>query len=166
MAIPSRLTRYLQQRDARYESEAHRPSRCSAETAHRAGVAAHQLAKPVILEDETGHMLMAVLPADAEVELSTLAGLLGRRSLRLCEESQVMRLFGDCRPGAVPPLGMAWGLETVVERSLTETVSPDEPVYLEAGDHERLLRMSRQQFALLMRPARQERFARPAGPAH
>lgn len=166
MAIPSRLTRYLQQRDARYESEAHRPSRCSAETAHRAGVAAHQLAKPVILEDETGHMLMAVLPADAEVELSTLAGLLGpAQPAPVRGESghaPVRRLPARRRAAS----GHGLGLETVVERSLTEALPPEEPIYLEAGDHERLLRMSRQQFALLMRPARQERFARPAGPAH
>ncbi|HEX2011826.1 MAG TPA: YbaK/EbsC family protein [Roseateles sp.] len=164
MSIPSRLTRYLRQQDARYDSDLHRPSRSSAETARQAHVSPHQLAKSVILEDDTGHMLMAVLPADAQVELPALAELLGRRSLRLCEEAQVARLFGDCCPGAVPALGMAWGVETAVDDAL---VDGNAVIYMEAGDHERLLRMSREQFSALMRPARHGHFSRRhhTGPA-
>jgi Ala-tRNA(Pro) deacylase len=50
---------------------------------------------------------------------------------------------------------MAWGLETVVDDEL----AGNEVVYIEAGDHERLLRLTREQFAALMREARHGRIA-------
>jgi hypothetical protein len=63
--------------------------------------------------------------------------------------------------GAVPAVGMAWGLETVVDDEL----SGNEVVYMEAGDHERLLRLGRDQFAALMRDARHGQIASPHAPS-
>lgn len=155
MSISSRLNRYLEQRDTRYEICAHRPSRTSAETARSAHIAPHQLAKPVLLEDEDG-LLMAVVPGDRSVVVGELGRLLGRRDLRLSEEAHFAELFDDCEPGALPPVGMAWGIETVVDDELGNC----DDVYLEAGDHERLLRVSREQFRQLMGGARHGYFCR------
>jgi Ala-tRNA(Pro) deacylase len=155
MSIPPRLSSYLDQRGARYEVYAHELSRTSAETARTAHVPPHQLAKSVLLEDDAG-CVMAVVPADKTVALGQLAALLGRRELRLADESRVASLFTDCDRGAVPPVGMAWGIETVVEDEL----DANDVVYLEGGDHERLLRMSREQFQQLMSAARHGHFCK------
>jgi Ala-tRNA(Pro) deacylase len=154
MSIPSRLSSYLEQHGARYEICAHEPSRSSVQTARCAHVPAHQLAKPVIVEDDAG-CVMAVLPADRNVRLASLSRLLEREHLRLADKSRVEALFTDCEHGAVPALGMAWGLETVVDDEL-ET---NEVVYLEGGDHECLLRMSHDQFHALMLAARHGHFS-------
>jgi len=155
MSIPSRLSHYLEQQGARYEICAHEYSRCSAESARTAHVPPHQLAKSVIVEDEGG-CLMAVVPADKAVVLGKLAHLLGRKNLCLASEDRIAAIFEDCDRGAVPPFGMAWGVETIVD----EELQASDVIYVEAGDHEHLLRMTYQQFHQLMREARRGHFCK------
>lgn len=153
MSMPSRLSNFLQQQGARFALRAHRHSHSSAESARLAHVPVHQLAKSVIVEDDEG-CLMAVLPADRRVRLGRLSRLLDRAHLRLADEARVAALFADCDRGAVPALGMAWGLDTVVDEELDDCAV----VYLEAGDHERLVCVSHEQFERLMQAARHGRF--------
>jgi Ala-tRNA(Pro) deacylase len=155
MSIPSPLTSYLAERGALYDICLHEHSRTSAETARSARVAPSQLAKPVILEDDGG-CVMAVVPADKIVMVGEFARLLGRDRLRLADESRVAALFEECERGAVPPIGMAWGIPTVVDDELED----EAVLYLEAGDHERLLRMSREQFHALMSEQPHGRFCK------
>ena len=153
MSIPSRLSGYLEERDTRYELCAHLHSRCSAETARIAHVPPHQLAKSVIVEDNAG-CVMAVVPGDRSVKLGQLSRLLDRRLLRLADEARIATLFADCERGAVPALGMAWGIETVVDDELESSAV----IYIEGGDHEHLLRLSHDQFHALMLGARHGHF--------
>jgi len=146
MSIPSHLTSYLDQRGARYEVSMHGHSHSSLETARCANVSPGQLAKSVILEDETG-CVMAVIPADKIIMLGEFSRFVGRHRLKLAGEARIAALFDDCDPGAIPPVGMAWGLPTIVDDEL-ET---NDVVFMEGGDHERLLRMSHEQFHALMR---------------
>ena len=155
MSIPSRLSSYLEGRGAQYEVCMHEPSHTSFESARSAHVSPHQMAKSVILEDDRG-CVMAVVPGDRHVMLGQLARMLGRQDLRLSDENRISMLFDDCERGAIPPVGMAWGVETVVD----DEVESSDIVYLEAGDHESLLRMSRDQFHDLMSPARRGHFCK------
>jgi Ala-tRNA(Pro) deacylase len=155
MSIPSRLSNYLEQHGTRYELCRHEHSRSSAETARAAHVPADQLAKAVMLEDDKG-CVVAVLPANKSVMPHEVAQLLGRQDLRLMEERRLGELLDGCEPGAVPPVGMAWGLETVIDDELEQR----EVVYLETGDHEQLLRLSQDQFLALMHGARWGRISR------
>ncbi|WP_309681198.1 YbaK/EbsC family protein [Polaromonas sp.] len=155
MPIPARLSSYLDQRGTRYEIHAHRPSRCSAETARVAQVLPRQLAKSVMLEDDTG-CVMVVVPADKTVMLGHLSQLLGRKALHLSDENRIALLFEDCDRGAVPAVGMAWGIETLVDDELETS----EGVYMESGDHQRLLHMSHEQFHELMSAARHGHFCK------
>jgi Ala-tRNA(Pro) deacylase len=157
MSMPSRLSNYLQRCGASYDLCSHPHSRSSAETARSAHVTPHQLAKSVILEDDAG-CVMAVVPGDARVRVGELSRLLGRPFLHLADEPRIAELFDDCRPGAVPALGMPWGVETVVDDDLDENGE----VYVEGGDHESLLRMSGDQFNALMRGLRHWHFCRRA----
>ena len=156
MSMPTRLSSYIDRCGASYELCAHEPSHTSAETARSAHVLPHQLAKPVILEDDMG-CVMAVVPADKSVAVDEVAQMLGRKDLRLSHEDRIARLFEDCARGAVPPVGMAWGLETVVDEELDE----NDVVYLEGGDHELLLRMPHEEFHRLMHDARHGRICTP-----
>jgi Ala-tRNA(Pro) deacylase len=154
MSIPSRLSNYLDQRGARYEVCAHEPSNRSAQTARTAHVPPHQLAKPVIVQDDAG-CVMVVLAADRDVKFGALSRMLDRKHLLLADKSRVEALFADCERGAIPALGMAWGIETVVDDGLEE----DDVVHVEGGDHERLLRMSHDQFHALMLAERHGHFS-------
>ena len=119
MSIPTGLPLYLDQHHVRYEVSEHRWSRSSAQTARLAHVPPRSIAKSVILEDELG-LLMAVLPADKYVMLGQLGRLLNRSELHLSDEQRIAAVFTDCDRGAVPPVGMAWGIETVVDEELED----------------------------------------------
>ncbi len=155
MSIPSRLSGYLSEHGTHYAVKAHPHSRSSAETARLANIRPHQLAKSVILEDEQGPV-MAVVPADQWVQLGRLSRLLGRRTLRLSSEDSIASLFADCELGAVPPVGMPWGVPTIVDTELDAS----EQICLEGGDHESVLVVSNAQFRELMREARRGHFSK------
>lgn len=150
-----RLQDYIDRHQVRYDVCSHPLSHSSSETARAAHVPAHCLAKSVMLEDERG-CVMAVLPADARVELDALGRTLGR-TLRLMPEARLNVLFDDCEPGAVPPVGMAWGIETVVDERLDR--QPE--IWLEGGDHRQLLHLQREQFLALMHAAQHAAFGSP-----
>jgi Ala-tRNA(Pro) deacylase len=97
-----------------------------------------------MLGDDNGY-LMAVIPASHRLDLSAVRHELNR-DLGLATEREIMELFKDCEPGAVPPLGCAYGIEMVLDQSLGDT--PD--AYFEGGDHESLVHVSGRDFLKLM----------------
>ena len=145
MSIAPRLKWYLDQRGAPYELLPHGHTTSSRETASTAHVDEERLAKCVLLEDERGYLL-AVLPTSRRISIEAMCDLLGRR-LELATEPELGDIFEDCEIGAVPPLGAAYGIPTVVDEKLL--FQPD--VYFEAGDHENLVRMKGTDFAALFR---------------
>lgn len=157
MSMPSRLSNYLQRCGIQYEVFSHTHSHSSAETARTAHVPPRQLAKSVVLEDDEG-CVMAVIPGDARVNIGALARMLGREALHLSDEQRLCELFPDCDRGAVPAVGMAWGMDTIVDDSLEENAE----LYIEAGDHDMLIRLSRPQFHQLMQDARHARICKAA----
>ena len=153
MAIAFTLQNFLASKDARYDVMFHSPTVTSRQTARAAQIPAGCLVKSVILQDEHG-FLMAVVPADCKVRVADLDHQL-RRHLRLATEDELAGLFADCERGAVPPLGVAYGMETVVDHSV-ESASD---VYFEGGDHQVLVHMRGEQFTDLMKDAGHSRFA-------
>jgi Ala-tRNA(Pro) deacylase len=153
MAIAITLQNFLASKGAQYDVVFHEPTMSSRQTARAAHIPAGCLVKSVILEDEHGY-LMAVVPADCKVRVADLDRQLHRR-LRFATEEQLAGLFADCERGAVPPLGVAYGMETVVDRSIESAAE----VYFEGGDHQVLVRMRGTQFTELMKDAGHSRFA-------
>ena len=125
----------------------------SVETANAAHVADDHIAKSVLLKDDTNYLL-AVIPASQWVDLHRTKEELGR-DLQLASEEEVERLFADCSLGAIPPLGSAYGVETVLDEALTSLAN----VYFEGGDHERLIRVTGEQFTRLMKGVRHGHFS-------
>lgn len=139
-----------------YDVVHHAPSETSMETAEKAHVPSGHLAKAVVLED--GHdLLLAVIPASHQVDIPELSDLLNL-PVQLAGEDEFARLFADCRIGAVPPLGHAYGMRTVVDEELMECSD----VYFEAGDHESLIHVGRAAFQQLMVGVPRGSFSRSA----
>ena len=127
-------------------------SQQSAAAAHRTG---DKVAKSVLLKDELGYLL-AVLPACYRLHLGQLHHLLDR-NLGLATEAEVAKLFGDCAIGAIPPAGVLYDVETIVDEALLE----QDDIYFEAGDHERLIHMKRKDFGKLLGDAVRGSFSTP-----
>ncbi len=147
MAIALTLQRYLAQKGIAYDTLHHKYTSTSINTASTAHVPAEKLAKPVILEDEDGY-LMAVIPATRHVKIGKINHVLDR-NMGLATESELEKLFSDCDLGAIPPIGEAYGIDSIVDESLTDF--PD--VYFEAGDHEDLIHLKGTSFRKLMKNA-------------
>jgi Ala-tRNA(Pro) deacylase len=147
MSLSPTLAEFLTRHGTHYALEHHMHSFCSLESAREAGVDEESLAKSVVLQDETGFVL-AVLPASRRLELEKVREELGR-ALHVSREQDLARLFPDCERGAVPPIGAAYGLQTVLDASLEER----DEIYFEAGDHETLVRMEGSAFLDLLEDA-------------
>jgi Ala-tRNA(Pro) deacylase len=136
MPVARHLRWYLDRNGVAYDVVHHRHSASSGESADAARVPREKLAKPVILEDERGY-LMVVLPASRRVDLRELRAKLQRR-LRLAVEPELREIFYDCELGAIPPVASAYGVPALVDRSLLG----QQDLYFEAGDHEDLVHLS------------------------
>jgi Ala-tRNA(Pro) deacylase len=144
MSIPESVRDYLGREGVPYDTITHERTRDSNHSAKAAHIPGDRVAKCVILEDGGGY-LMAVLPSTHKVDLDALDLQLNRK-LRLATDYELIELFKDCEAGALPPLGRVYGLDTIVDDSLTR--SPD--VYFEAGDHVTLIHVKREDFLRLM----------------
>ena len=144
MAMAETLTRYLQAQDITYDLLHHPHTSTSLEAAQSAHIPGDQLAKTVLHEDDGG-FVMAVLPATRRVDLGELHRQMKRR-LGLATEAEVAALFRDCETGAVPPIGPAYGIHTIVDDSLAE----QSEVYFDAGDHEQLVHVSGETFGSML----------------
>lgn len=154
MGIAPTLQAFLDAHNLHYDAVVHD----YAESSQRAAAAAHlpgqKLAKAILLKNAEGYVL-AVLPATRRLHLGRLHQSLHQR-VGLATEEEVTALFSDCDPGAVPPTGLLYGIDTVVDDALLE--EPD--VYFEAGDHEQLIHMSQRDFRRLLGDATHNRIAR------
>jgi Ala-tRNA(Pro) deacylase len=142
------ITNFLGRRDVCYETVPHRHTLTSRETAREADVPGQRIAKGVLFCDEDEYVL-AVVPASRRVDAERLCHVLGRRELALASEDELVLLFPDCEIGAVPALGEAYGLRSVIDASL----HGEEDVYLETGDHQHLVRVPGSAFERLMESA-------------
>jgi Ala-tRNA(Pro) deacylase len=160
MGIAMKLSDYLKANGVPFEVVNHPHSGNSMQTARASNVPARCVAKAVVLEDAT-HTVMAVLPASRRLELRELQASDGP-ALRLATEAELKGLFIDCEPGAVPPIGAVYGIETIWDDSLME--QPE--TYFEAGDHETLVHMKTRDFIDLMKGARHMAFSAQRGEEH
>jgi Ala-tRNA(Pro) deacylase len=152
MAIARTVEEFLKSHAVAYDLVPHPRSLSSMRTAQVAHIPGDQLAKSVLLEDDAGY-LMAVLPSTHRVDLGQLHHQLNRR-VGLAIEKEVTELFRDCDPGAIPAIGAAYRVDTIIDEALLQ--QPD--VYFEAGDHEALVHVSGKAFGTMMAGVSHGRF--------
>jgi Ala-tRNA(Pro) deacylase len=143
MAIAETVKNYLSQKSINYGLVSHPHSGSSHETALAAHVREDHIAKGVMVKDDQGYA-MVLVPAVNYIDMKHLRRELDRE-LKLVEEDEFASLLPDCEPGAVPPIGQAYQIETFLDESLTSLAN----VYLEAGDHENLVQLSGNDFKAL-----------------
>lgn len=152
MTIASSIIDYLNKSRVTYSVIAHAHSATSRQTVSKARISPDKLAKAVILKDAKGYV-MAVIPADKYVNLESISHRFGR-AMVIAPESGFPQIFKDCEPGAIPPIGPAYGMETLLDDSLVG----QSDIYFEAGDHEELIHMNGENFLLLLKRAQHGSF--------
>ncbi len=154
MSIAQTVSAYLQEHDVGFDVLAHRHTATSVGSALRTHIPPDQVAKAVLLHDSS-EFVLAVLPASHRIDGEALSVELGDRPVSMAEEEQIGFVFRDCERGALPAVGRAYGVDTIVDLSLLS----GRDVYFEAGDHERLIHVSGADFRRLMNGSRRGLFA-------
>ncbi len=144
MSMSQTVRSFLDQRAIPYEVISHRHTRSSMESAGAAHIDSDHLAKAVIVKQGDDY-LMVVVPSDYRVHLGKLHQLLGAE-VGLATEPELVSLFPDCEGGAIPPLGAAYRMITLVDGDLLK----QSEIFFECGDHEHLIKVSGTGFTRLL----------------
>lgn len=99
------------------------------------GLPASAVARPTVLEDRAGVVLI-LAPADLEVNVAQVAELLGRRGLRPVAADRVPGLTGYLLP-FVPPVALECPATVVVDEQLTG----EDVLYTAAGEPRVILKV-------------------------
>lgn len=147
MAILKRLEDFLKRNNVHYHSMMHPEAYTAQEIAAAMHIKGKELAKSVIIKAD-GRFVMAVVPATWRVNFDRLKDVLHNEDVKLASEREFGVLFPDCEPGAEPPFGNLYNIETVVDRSLSE----DEHIFFNAGNHYEAVEMKYSEYEKLARP--------------
>lgn len=134
MAIAMTLDNFLNSKNMHYEMLKHRTTTTAFNSAASSHLKSGQVSKAVILEDESSHLLMAVIPSNHRLALDEVNHVTGK-FYHLTTEKRLATVFEDCEAGATPGMAVAYGMDMLVDDHLLNT----EKVYIEAGDHQHLL---------------------------
>ena len=157
MTTALRITAYLRNAQVDYETVGHPAAPTSSEIAQSAHIPGNQLVKAVLLKDDKGHLL-AVLPSTHHIDFGAIKSLF-HRSLDLAGESELKSYFPDCDLGSVPPIGAAYTLDTIADKSLQD----EAVLYFEAGDKNQLIKVDKATFVTLIAAAEWVHFSQHDG---
>lgn len=148
MSIAESIKSCLSAHHIDYKLVRHPKTYTCRDAARAAHVPEDHIAKAVIVENTKGYA-MVVIPGSGWLKLRALREEADRVYI-LADESEIEKMFADCKPGAIPPLGPVYGLETFVDEQLTTLAN----VYFEAGDHENLVHINGEAFHALLKGVR------------
>jgi Ala-tRNA(Pro) deacylase len=147
MPIIKRLKELFDEAKISYEVYNHPLAYTAQEIAQSQHVPGDQIAKVVMLQVD-GKLVMGVVTGSQKVHLPTVRASLGAYDVRLATEDEFVSRFPDCEIGAMPPFGNLFGLPVYVDR----TVTKDESIYFNAGNHAQTVRIRYKDFEKLAAP--------------
>lgn len=144
MSVSANVQQHLVRKGINYDLLNHPHSHSSLETARLAQVPPEQVVKGVLTHDGENYLL-CVIPSNHRLSLTWLNKAM-HGNFRLVSEHHLGEFFNDCEVGAIPALGQIYGLHVLWDDSLLNC----DDLYIESGDHENLIHVSRGAFMELM----------------
>lgn len=144
MLNSDKIKKYLDEKRVSYQILQHSLAYTAMEIAGAQHVPGKQLIKSVIVSGDNRY-IMCILCSTHLINFTKLKKILHVRDLFLATESEVKNLFPDFEVGAEPPFGELYGLETYIDR----TVSENDDVVFNAGTHTDTMKMKYEDFAHL-----------------
>lgn len=142
-----RLEQFLRSHDVRFDVVPHEHAVTALDSARRAHIAGHDVAKTVMVKLD-GRLAMAVIPANEWISLEALRQATGSRSASLAGEHEFRDQFPECEVGAMPPFGNLYGMDVYA----ADTLSHEHDIAFHAGDHEGMVRMGWNDYERLVHP--------------
>jgi Ala-tRNA(Pro) deacylase len=138
---------FLDENQVNYSIIQHTPAYTAPEIAAISHISGKFLAKVVIVKIDD-KFAMVVEPANRKVNLKSLEALTGGRKVKLASEYEFRDKFPDCELGAMPPFGNLYDMDVYVAESLTK----DNQIAFNAGNHTELIKMSYEDYEQLVHP--------------
>ena len=135
--VHAELVALLQTEGADFRLTHHDPVTTSAEAAAVRGAELRTGAKSMLVKAKDGFVLV-VLAGDKKVDWKLLGPLVGGKRARFAFDEELRDVTGLSK-GAVPPLGVLFGVRTIYDRSLLGV----ETVNFNAGTHTDSITMKR-----------------------
>ena len=132
------LTRALDEAGTRYELLPHPETMSALAEADALGVDAAEVGKTLVVTTPEEH-IRAVVPANCRIDMHKLRDVVGSggKKVHLLSEDDLAREYPEFDLGAVPPFGGARRDRVLVDSRVAER----EKVVVEAGSHERSVRI-------------------------
>lgn len=134
--VLDRLEARLRAAGIAFDLQRHAPVFTSEEAAAIRGAPLGSGAKAIVMKVGEAFALL-VVPADRKVDSRKVRAALGVKSLRFASKEELAQLTG-LTPGAVPPFGSLFNLQTWCDPDLAEHGS----INFNAGDHAVSIRMT------------------------
>jgi Ala-tRNA(Pro) deacylase len=126
------VTGYLERKGVPFEVVEHERTESAAAEARAAGLPADDVAKTVVLRDDSGYRL-AVIPASRRLDLGKVREVLGTTpGLRFVTEAEMASDFGVFEVGALPPFAPMVEAVELMDESLLD----HDRILCCGGDHE------------------------------
>ena len=144
------ISEYLARKNIPFQHIDHPPTYSAQHMAQMLHLPGRQVAKTVLLRvcPETTNYIVAVLPATQDIDLDKLATVLHKPKIELANNVELGWRFPDCELGVVPPFGSEYGMQTVVDTSITENAT----IAFEGTKHIESIQMSYDDFEALEHP--------------
>ena len=142
----ARVLALLREAGVAFTEREHAAVRTSEEAAAIRGAPLHSGAKALVLK-AADRFLLAVLPADCSLDSKALRGVAGTRRIRFANGEELLDLTG-LTPGAVPPFGSLFGLQTVCDPKLAD----NRLINFNAGSHRHSVQMAYADFEAIEHP--------------
>jgi Ala-tRNA(Pro) deacylase len=118
-------------------------------TAHSLRVPGHNVAKTVLLRLDGGFKYaVAVVPATERLDLKRISKALGDARVELATEHEIAERCPECECGVVPPVGVPFGVQVIVDASLGKHYD----LFFPGDTHQEAIRMKYSDFYGLEHP--------------
>jgi len=140
------IEQYLANQGVWFETILHRPTYTAEAAARAMHASPTEVVKGVLIRAD--EYVVAVVPAYTHVDLVAVRKALDADDVLLVHESDLIKHFPDCEPGAVPPFGSLYDMASIVDESLAE--QPD--ITFCGNRHGEAIRMRYQDYCRLEQP--------------
>ncbi len=138
------LIEYLERQRAAFTRQSHHVAYTAPEIAQSSHINGHCFAKVVMVKVD-GELSMVVVPAHHHVDVDLLKSALGADQLSLAAEREFSYRFPRCEPGAMPPFGHLFGLQTY----MVPVFAANGEIAFNAGTHSEIIRMAMDEYRRL-----------------
>jgi Ala-tRNA(Pro) deacylase len=148
VAMPmASLLEFLDKYGVRYTVTTHLPAYTAQGVAALSHTPGRQMVKSVVVNMD-GELVLAVLPASAQVDLDLLKNATRANAVRLAAEEEFRDIFCECELGAMPPFGNLYGMNVIADECLAD----NSEIAFNACSHRELIHMEWEDFRALARP--------------